>query len=421
GRCKTDHPTPGGLRYRVPAAFLVFYVKQTISVHSSMSSLADGPDLVGFFSYSREDDDDSDGALSKMREGIQAGLRGDLGRTKRDFRLRQDKTAIAHGELWEDRIKTAIAESVFFIPIVTPTAVRSHHCKFGFDSFLAREKELGRRDLVFPILYIPVPALTGDRWRQDPFLAIIASPQCERWQNLRQLDPSSTEVALRIEKFCANICRALEQEWLSPEERQQAEVQRVAEEEHRRQEGEIKQPADDEEHLRKANAEKRRQDEEWHRPELEGKLATKEAQRRTQLEQQPQQQVKPWLLPLIGAGAALLVLPLFLALYATGGTKDPELLRYSSIFYIFGSLYGGAAGMLIRRFGFLKAVAIPVIPYALLVGLFASAILGWPSTATDPLIIVAIYVVPPVVCTWLAFWLHSLWARKYQKAQTRPT
>jgi hypothetical protein len=90
-----------------PAASLVFFVKQTISVHSSMSSLADAPDLVGFFSYSREDDEDSGGKLSKLRERIQAELRGQLGRTKRDFRLWQDKTAIAHGELWEDRIKSA--------------------------------------------------------------------------------------------------------------------------------------------------------------------------------------------------------------------------------------------------------------------------------------------------------------------------
>src|SRR5262245_42298842 len=103
-----------------PAAFLVFYVKQTISVHSSISSLADAPDLVGFFSYTREDDEGSGGKLSKLRERIQEELRGQLGRTKRDFRLWQDKVAIAHGELWEDRIKTAIAESVFFIPITTP-------------------------------------------------------------------------------------------------------------------------------------------------------------------------------------------------------------------------------------------------------------------------------------------------------------
>src|SRR5262249_23950291 len=53
-----------------PAANLVFYVKQTISVHSSVSSLADASDLVGFFSYSREDDEGSGARLSKLRERI---------------------------------------------------------------------------------------------------------------------------------------------------------------------------------------------------------------------------------------------------------------------------------------------------------------------------------------------------------------
>ena len=92
-----------------------------------------------------------------------------------------------------------------------------------------------RNNLIFPILYVPVPALTDDRWRQDPLLAIIGSRQYEDWQNLRHLDASSSEVvALRVEKFCANICRALEQEWLSPEERREAEARRAAEAERRR-------------------------------------------------------------------------------------------------------------------------------------------------------------------------------------------
>jgi hypothetical protein len=126
---------------------------------------------VGFFSYSLEDDEGSGGRLSKLRERIQEELRCQLGRTKRDFSLWQDKAAIAHGTLWEDEIKSAIAESVFFIPIITPTAVKSYHCKFEFDAFLAREKELDRSNL----------------------------------------DASSTELGLRIETFCANICRALQQ------------------------------------------------------------------------------------------------------------------------------------------------------------------------------------------------------------------
>src|SRR5215471_19773503 len=230
-----------------------------------MSSLADAPDLVGFFSYSREDDEDSGGKLSKLRERIQAELRSQLGRTKADFRLWQDKIAIAHGELWEDTIRKGVAESVFFIPIITPTAVRSSFCKFEFETFLAREKELGRSNLVFPILYIPVPALADDGWRQDPLLAIIGSRQYEQWQNLRHLDPSSTEVALRVEKLCENICKALQQPWLSPQERQEAEARRVAEAEHLRQEAEIKQRAAEERRRRKAEAEERRRDEDERR------------------------------------------------------------------------------------------------------------------------------------------------------------
>src|SRR5215472_8025185 len=65
---------------RAASAPLVLYVEQaiseqTISVHSSMSSLADAADLVGFFSYSREDDEGSGGRLSKLRERIQEELR----------------------------------------------------------------------------------------------------------------------------------------------------------------------------------------------------------------------------------------------------------------------------------------------------------------------------------------------------------
>ena len=201
-----------------------------------MSSLADLPQLVGFFSYARDDDEGSSGHLSKLRERIQEELRAQLGRTRRDFRLWQDKAAIAHGKLWEDEIKTAIAEATFFIPIVTPTAIRSQHCKFEFESFLAREQALGRNDLVFPIHYVLVSALQDEaRWRQDRVLSIIGSRQYIDWLSLRHLDVGSTEVRVAVERFCANIVRALQQSWLSPEEaahqQAEAEAQRRADEE----------------------------------------------------------------------------------------------------------------------------------------------------------------------------------------------
>jgi hypothetical protein len=67
-----------------------------------MSSLAELPELIGFFSYSREDDDDSKGALSALRNRIQRELRGQLGRTRANFRLWQDKSATRCCQSWPE-------------------------------------------------------------------------------------------------------------------------------------------------------------------------------------------------------------------------------------------------------------------------------------------------------------------------------
>jgi hypothetical protein len=102
-----------------------------------MSVLTDLPELIGFFSYSRDDDDDSRGALSELRDRIQRELRGQLGRSRNTLRIWQDKEAIAPGKIWESEIKAAIEQAVFFIPIVTPTTVKSQFCQHEFESFLA--------------------------------------------------------------------------------------------------------------------------------------------------------------------------------------------------------------------------------------------------------------------------------------------
>lgn len=66
-----------------------------------MSSLADLTEVIGFFSYSREDDQAYKGRLSGLREAIQEELGAQLGRSKSTFRLWQDKEAIAPGKLSE--------------------------------------------------------------------------------------------------------------------------------------------------------------------------------------------------------------------------------------------------------------------------------------------------------------------------------
>jgi hypothetical protein len=203
-----------------------------------MASLTDTAELVGFFSYSRDDDEDSHGALSALRERIQRELRGQLGRTTKNFRLWQDKESISFGKLWEAEIKVAVKQAMFFIPIITPTVIRSKNCRFEIESFLAREAQLGRNDLVFPILYIRVPELEDvSLHRSDSVLSMIAKRQYLDWRELRHRDVTDTVVKEAVERFCAKICEILRQGPPSEERRAQqqaATLQRLDQEKTRR-------------------------------------------------------------------------------------------------------------------------------------------------------------------------------------------
>jgi flagellar biosynthesis GTPase FlhF len=194
-----------------------------------MPSLADLPDLAGFFSYSRRDDEDSDHSLSDLRKKIYRELGLQLGR---DFKLFQDIT-IAEGTDWGDEIDRAISESVFFIPILTPRSVASKHCRLEFQTFLEREEALGRKNLVFPLLYVRVPELEREEeWRQDPLLGMMGRRQHFDWQKFRHRSITESEIAARVAQFCQNIVESLRQPWVSPAERravEEAEARGIAE------------------------------------------------------------------------------------------------------------------------------------------------------------------------------------------------
>ena len=185
-----------------------------------MSSLAELPKVIGFFSYSRDDDEGSKGTLSELRDAIQRELSAQLGRSNRNFRLFQDQQAIAPGKLWEAEITKAIQQAVFFIPIVTPRTLSSSHCKLEFELFLARERALRRDDLVFPILYITVQTPEDEARRSvDPVLSIIGKRQYVDWRAFRHESPASPAFAPTIDRFCSKIVEALNEPWLPQEER----------------------------------------------------------------------------------------------------------------------------------------------------------------------------------------------------------
>jgi hypothetical protein len=82
-----------------------------------------------------------------------------------------------------------------------------------------REQALGRADLVFPLLYIPVPELGNEaQWLNDPVLSIIGARQYLDWKPYLYLDTNSTTVRAVIGHFCDKIVETLRRPWISPEE-----------------------------------------------------------------------------------------------------------------------------------------------------------------------------------------------------------
>lgn len=194
-----------------------------------MSSLSALPKITGFFSYARADDKNSRGGLSKLHKRIQSELCILLGRSEADLQLWKDTGAIPHGSLWQQRIEEAVAGSIFFIPIVTPAALNSSFCQFEFEAFVRREAELGRDNLVFPILYIDVPELRDQQLRAKyPVLNILHNRQYLDWRKFRHEDVASAELGRKIEAFCQDITNAIRQPWLPPAERRRREAEEAA-------------------------------------------------------------------------------------------------------------------------------------------------------------------------------------------------
>ena len=184
-----------------------------------MSALANLPEIVGFFSYARKDDDELYSArISALYSAIQHNLAALLGFGYPKFRLWRDTKDIQTGGHWQEEIKEAVGKSIFFIPIVTSEALDSGYCRFEYRTFLDRESELGRHDLVFPIIYASMPELQNEaRWRADSNLFPIAERQFVDWHEFQRSDIHAEPLRTHIMNFCKAIVAALHRPRQVPE------------------------------------------------------------------------------------------------------------------------------------------------------------------------------------------------------------
>jgi hypothetical protein len=147
---------------------------------------------AAFMSYVRFNDQHDDGQLTQFRERLSAEVRAQTGE---EFLIFQDRNDIAWGQAWQQRINEALDAATLLLVIITPSFFRSAPCRAELERFLARERELGRQDLVLPVYYVSTPQLDDPLQRDTDELArLVASRQLAEWRELRFEPITSPEV-----------------------------------------------------------------------------------------------------------------------------------------------------------------------------------------------------------------------------------
>ena len=160
---------------------------------------------IGFWSYSREDDRRADGKLSQTRALLTRELEGLYGRAG-GVRLHQDLSVIHYGNLWETKIREALAECSFMIAILSPDFFQSEWCCKEVKLFQARESALGRTGLIFPIEYISVARMTRGQARDPEVWDRMQKTQMVKFSEWRHHPPDTT---LEIKLLLADLAQKI--------------------------------------------------------------------------------------------------------------------------------------------------------------------------------------------------------------------
>ncbi len=159
--------------------------------------------ISGFLSYVRDDDAHEAGRITELKRRLEAEIRMQTGEA---FSIFQDRDDIFVGEQWRNRIENSIDETSLLVAIITPSFLRSENCREEIRLFMDREHQLGRDDLIIPILYVHTPGLNN---AEDNTAALLFSRQHFDWTDLRFEDFESNNVRREIRDLALHVVEAM--------------------------------------------------------------------------------------------------------------------------------------------------------------------------------------------------------------------
>jgi hypothetical protein len=153
-----------------------------------------------FWSYAHEDDQLDGGSILRLAERLKAEFALVTGQS---LRLFVDRDGIGWGDEWRSRIASALVETTFFIPILSPRYFTRPECRRELLDFHAQAASIGVTELILPILYVTVPDLRDDN--ADEAVALVARMQYEDWTNLRLADVASADFRRAVNSLAGRL------------------------------------------------------------------------------------------------------------------------------------------------------------------------------------------------------------------------
>src|SRR5262245_46396729 len=121
---------------------------------------------IACLSYYRHDDKAAGKLLSKIRSKLESEIQVYAGDA--DLEVFQDTDDIEPGDEWKKRLRDAIDNSAFFIPVITPFYFARPACRQELEIWLLNYKSADDRRRILPIKFLPLPSPGADSKTEKP-------------------------------------------------------------------------------------------------------------------------------------------------------------------------------------------------------------------------------------------------------------
>ncbi|EQM33467.1 toll/interleukin-1 receptor domain-containing protein [Rhodococcus erythropolis] len=153
---------------------------------------------TAFWSYAHADNDATNGHIRALAQQVAGAYLVNSGEELTLFVDRDEVHGLKWGDEWQEKINTTIAGTTFFIPIISPSYLRSANCRSEFLDFWTKAKGSDLGELLLPILYSDVD-LSDET--DDEICRIVRSIQFMDWRKTRLEEEGSKEYKTALDRI----------------------------------------------------------------------------------------------------------------------------------------------------------------------------------------------------------------------------